>query len=251
MVARSKSQAAVDSVQTFDRRKPPLSPPFFFLNLWLSSASLFAAFDATHGIFWAQCVYNNGRTYRLIGLDARSGRVAHNLTDPYMAGGMACGGGRCFLIGITHTLVRAGTFERVLVELSCPGTAAGECTVSTPLLRLPGVCIMLGGLMTIDPKTKTLYAVLQNNSATSPCGGGTGVVNAGDLVRWAPMSHPTSDADVARAPTDTQGTPATATATDTGFKLLGIGFSSEVPVVVGEPVLCASVMLCPISITAA
>ena len=205
-----------------------------------------AAFDASTGIFWAQCRYDDGQAYRLIGMDTRSGRVAHNLTDPYMAGGMACGGGRCFLIGITRELVRAGTFERVLVELSCTGAgAAAECSVGPPLLRLPTVCIMLGGVMAIDVKTQTVYGVLQNNSATSPCGGesgsesgGGGGTRAAELVRWRPPQATAA------------GTAVTAAAADAGFKLLGIDFSSKVPVVSGEPILCASINLCPVSITA-
>ena len=206
------------------------------------------AYDATTGILWAQCVYGNGRTYSLLGMDTRSGRVAHNVTDPYMAGGMACSTtGRCFLIGITREGVPAGaSFERVLVELTCRG---GRCALSTePLLRLPGVCIMLGGLMAIDTEAQTIYGVLQNNSATSPCGGmaiggnGRGGVGAAaaDLV-WR-RGGPTDDAAAAAA---------AAAAADAGFKLLAVDFSSKVPVVVGEPVLCASVPLCPVSIAVA
>ena len=204
------------------------------------------AYDAATGILWAQCVYGNGRTYSLLGMDTHSGgRVAHNVTDPYLAGGMACSAtGRCFLIGITREGVRAGTFERVLVELTCRG---GRCTLSAePLLRLPGVCIMLGGLMAVDTQAQTIYGVLQNNSATSPCGGGVAVGGNGrggvggvaaDLV-WR-RGGPTDDAA------------ATAAAADAGFKLLAVDFSSKVPVVVGEPVLCASVPLCPVSIAVA
>lgn len=203
------------------------------------------AFDSATGIFWAQCIGNMGRTYNLIGIDAQSGEVVQNLTDPYMAAGMACGGGRCFLIGITHTFVRAGTFERVLVELTCTArrhanvdgngngdadgrnnTSALACTISAePLLRLPTVCLMFGGVMTLDAATSTIYGVLQNNSAASPCGGGG--ADGADFVRW--------------------GVPAT---TDTGWKLLGVSYLGAVPKVVGEPLVCASQGLCPISIAA-
>ena len=155
-----------------------------------------------------------------------------------MAGGMACGGGRCFLIGITRTLVRAGTFERCLAELKCTtATATASCAVSKePLLRLPGVCIMFGGVMTIDAATSTIYSVLQNNSAASPCGGGVGSsggvpTGAAGLVRWGPSAAP-------------------APSPDTGWKVLGIDFSSQRPVVAGEPVVCASQALCPTSIAA-
>ena len=214
------------------------------------------AYDATSRILWAQCIYGNGRTYSLLGMDTRSGAVTHNVTDPYMAGGMACSvNGRCFLIGITHLNLRPGaSFERVLVELSCSdnsgnsssgtgGNARLSCTISsTPLLRLPNVCIMLGGLMTIESKSQIIYSVLQNSSATSPCSGSSsssdirsaaaGTVG-NNLVVWRPRKGR-----------------AAAVATDTGFKLLVIDFSTVVPAVVGEPVLCASVMLCPISISA-
>ena len=163
-----------------------------------------------------------------------------------MAGGMACGGGRCFLIGITRTFVRAGTFERVLAELSCArsrasgdrggvadGNGALACSVSEPLLRLPTVCIMFGGVMAVDAATSTIYGVLQNNSATSPCGGiglqherSDGAARSADFMRW--------------------GVPAT----DTGWKLLGISYLRAVPKVVGEPIVCASQGLCPVSIAA-
>jgi hypothetical protein len=203
------------------------------------------AYDAATGILWAQCINGNGKTYSLLGMDTHSGRVAHNVTDPYMAGGMACSTtGRCFLIGITREDIPAGaSFERVLVELTCRG---GRCALGTePLLRLPGVCIILGGLMAVDTQAQTIYGVLQNNSATSPCGGmaiggnGRGGVGAAADLVWR-RGGPTGDAAVA-----------VAAVADAGFKLLAIDFSSKVPVVVGEPVLCASLQLCPVSIAVA
>jgi hypothetical protein len=204
------------------------------------------AFDATTGILWAQCKYDNGRTYSLLGMDTHSGIVTHNVSDPYMAGGMACSdNGRCFLIGITRKDVRPGaSFERVLAELSCDISELSgnlSCTISsTPLLRLPNVCIMLGGLMAVETKTQIIYGVLQNSSTTSPCSGGGGMIGgdaaAADLVVWHREGIPAAVQDVVA---------------DTGFKLLSIDFSSKVPAVVSEPVLCTNIMLCPISITAA
>ena len=52
------------------------------------------AFDATSNTLWVQVVY--GAAYQLLGHDATSGQLTQNVSDPYTAGAMACGGGRCF-----------------------------------------------------------------------------------------------------------------------------------------------------------
>ena len=88
-------------------------------------------------------------------------------------------------------------------------------------------------------KTQTINDVLQNNSATAPCGGTSGPSGSGSEVAAADL--------VLRRDGPQMDVPATSTpaaaAADTEFKLLAIDSSSEAPTVAGEPVtvLCCAV----------
>ena len=92
-------------------------------------------------------------------------------------------------------------------------------------------------------KTQTINDVLQNNSATAPCGGTSGPSGSG-----SGSGSEVAAADlVLRRDGPQMDVPATSTpaaaAADTEFKLLAIDSSSEAPTVAGEPVtvLCCAV----------
>ena len=208
-------------------------------------------YDPITNILWAQVLYNDGSLYCLVGISSLTGKVVQNITDPYMAGGMSCvksssngdQNGRCLLIGITRDSVKQGTFERVLIELTCVNhvedASSYDCALSAPLMRLPTVCIMIGGVMSIDGNI--INSVLQNNSATSPCyqqenkhafvatsaqkstsnGGGNGGGNGGVTS----MSK-----------------------NDMGWKVMSIDYAALQ--VVAEPIICSKQDLsdCPVSI---
>ena len=134
------------------------------------------------------------------------------------------------------------------------------CAVSAaPLLRMPGVCLIFGGVMTIDTATSTIYSVLQNNSATSPCGGGGGIgIGIGGGGGGVGVGGGGGGADGVEGVKGTavalarrfRSPAAAAGGVDTAWKVLGISFASKVPAVSGEPVVCASQALCPVSIAA-
>ena len=208
-------------------------------------------YDPITNIFWAQVLYNDGSLYCLIGINSMTGKVVQNITDPYMAGGMSClknvktgdKNGRCFLIGITHKSVKQGTFERVLVDLTCinnvEDVSSYECTLSAPLMRLPTVCIMFGGVFAIDGNI--INSVLQKNSATSPCYQQQQRNQNAFVTTTANTMNNLVTADIG-------GGAGSLSKNDTGWKVISIDYDALQ--VVAEPIICSkqSFSDCPISI---